>query len=105
MLGDLLKRIPGIDVSNDGMVQVNGETVSKITVNGKTFFFDDKKTALNNLPARIIDKIRVIDKDSDASKFAGISDTQKEKVMDVALKEEYKKGWFGNTSASGGSTI
>ena len=105
MLGDLLKRIPGIDVSNDGMVQVNGETVSKITVNGKTFFFDDKKTALNNLPARIIDKIRVIDKDSDASKFAGISDAQKEKVMDVALKEEYKKGWFGNTSASGGSTI
>lgn len=105
MLEDLLKKMPGMEVSGDGSVKVNGESISKITVGGKSFFFDDKKTALTNLPAKIVDKIKVINKDSETSKFSGIADKEKEKVMDVELKEDFKKGWFGNASLKLGASL
>ena len=106
MLADLLKKMPGVEVASDGSVTVNGEKVDKITVGGKTFFFDDPTAALSNLPAKIVDKIKVVDKDKDAAEFTGISTKDdKEKVMDVELKEEYTKGWFGNAKLGGGTTL
>lgn len=106
MLADLLKKMPGMEVGSDGSVTVNGEKVDKITVGGKTFFFDDPTAALSNLPAKIVDKIKVVDKDKDAAEFTGISTKDdKEKVMDVELKEEYTKGWFGNAKLGGGTTL
>jgi len=106
MLEDLLKKMPGMEVAEDGTVKVNGEKVDKITVGGKTFFFNDPAMAVKNLPAKIVDKIKVIDKDKDEAAFSGISTKDdKEKVMDVQLKEEYTKGWFGNVKAAGGATL
>ena len=106
VLEDLLKKMPGMEVGEDGAVSVNGEKVDKITVGGKTFFFDDPSMAVRNLPAKIIDKIKVIDKDTEEAEISGIeSHDSKEKVMDVELKEEYKKGWFGNVKAGGGYTL
>ena len=105
MLKDLLSKMPGIDIGDDGKVKVNGEEVKRITVNGRTFFFDDQSMALNNLPASIVDKIRVIDKDSEQKRVTGVEDGQKEKVMDVALKKEYTNGWFGNASLKDGTTL
>ena len=57
MLRDLLKRMPGMEITDDGKVRFNGETVDKLTIGGRTFFFGDQSTALNNLPAAIVDKI------------------------------------------------
>ncbi len=106
MLEDLLKKMPGMEVADDGTVKVNGEKVEKITVGGKTFFFDDPSMAVKNLPAKIVDKIKVINKDKDVAAFTGVStNSDKEKVMDVQLKEEYKRGWFGNARLDGGSTL
>lgn len=106
MLEDLLKRMPGMEVDSEGNVKVNGEKVDKITVGGKTFFFNDPTMAVKNLPAKIVDKIKVIDKDNKSAEFSGISTKDdKEKVMDIELKEEYKKGWFGNASINGGATL
>lgn len=103
-LADLLKKMPGVEVGEDGTVKVNGKEVSKITVGGKTFFLGDNKATLDNLPAKIVDKVKVIDKESESAEFTGIKG-EKEKVMDVELKEEYKSGWFGNMKLSGGTTV
>ena len=106
MLEDLLKKMPGMEIGEDGSVSVNGEKVNKITVGGKTFFFDDPNAALKNLPAKIVDKVKVIDKTKDeAQGSAIISQDDKEKVMDVELKQEYTKGWFGNGKIGGGATL
>lgn len=102
-LADLLKKMPGVEVGEDGTIKVNGKEVSKITVGGRTFFLGDNKATLDNLPARIVDKVKVIDKESESAEFTGIKG-DKEKVMDVELKEEYKSGWFGNAKISGGTT-
>ena len=104
MLEDLLKRMPGMEVSSDGTVKYNGETIQKITVGGKTFFFDDPKAALKNLPAKIVDKVKVIDKVSDSEQFTGVA-TDREKVMDLEFKQEFQQGWFGNATVGAGTTL
>lgn len=104
MLEDLLRRMPGMEVGTDGSVRYNGETIKKITVGGKTFFFDDPKIALRNLPAKIVDKVKIIDKVSDTEQFTGVA-TDREKVMDLDLKQEFKQGWFGNARAGAGATL
>ena len=104
MLEDLLKRMPGMEVSKDGTVKYNGETIQKITVGGKTFFFDDPKMALKNLPAKVVDKVKVIDKVSDSEQFTGVA-TDREKVMDLEFKQEFQKGWFGNATVGAGTTV
>jgi hypothetical protein len=105
MLKDLLLRMPGMEITEDGKVKFNGEEIDKLTVGGRTFFFNDQSTALNNLPASVVDKIRVIDRESEQTRATGIQDGNREKVLDVALKKEYEKGWFGNVGIKGGTTL
>ena len=101
MLKDLIEKMPGMEITSDGKVKHNGEEIDRITVGGKTFFFD-QTAALNNLPARFVDKVKVINQESESAQFTGVSDGKKEKVMDIDLKEEYKKGWFGSLKVGGG---
>ena len=105
MLKDLLVRMPGMEITEDGKVKFNGEEIDKLTVGGRTFFFNDQSTALNNLPASIVDKIRVIDRESEQTRASGLQDGNREKVLDVALKKEYQEGWFGNVGLKGGTTV
>ena len=105
MLKDLLQRMPGMEITDEGTVKFNGEEIDKLTVGGRTFFFGDQSTALNNLPAAVVDKIRVIDRESEQTRASGIQDGSREKVLDVGLKKEYEKGWFGNVGVKGGTTI
>ena len=105
MLKDLLMRMPGMEITDDGKVTFNGEAIDKLTVGGRTFFFDDQSTALNNLPASIVDKVRVIDRESEKTRDTGLQDGSREKVLDVGLKKEYEQGWFGNAGIKGGTTF
>ena len=105
MLKDLLLRMPGMEITEEGKVKFNGEAIDKLTVGGRTFFFDDQSTALNNLPASIVEKIRVIDRESEKTRDTGLQDGGREKVLDVGLKKEYEKGWFGNAGLKGGTTF
>ncbi|MDT3357303.1 MAG: carboxypeptidase-like regulatory domain-containing protein [Bacteroidota bacterium] len=105
MLKDLLKRMPGIEITADGKVVFNGEEIDKLTVGGRTFFFGDQSVALNNLPAAVVDKIKIIDRESEATRATGVKDGDTEKVLDVALKKEYERGWFGNVGVKGGTTL
>lgn len=104
MLKDLLLKLPGVEITEDGRVKINGELVDKVTVGGRTFFFDDQSMALNNLPASIVERISFIDRGSEMKRATGIEDGSREKVMDVTLKKEYEKGWFGNLAVRGGTS-
>lgn len=97
-LGELLSKMPGIKVEGSS-VTVGGSPVRNITIGGRTFFLDDPMVAVNNIPARIVRNVKVYDKTPE-TEGGMVSDTQKETVMDVALKPEYEDGFFGNASAS-----
>lgn len=99
---DLLKKLPGVEVSADGKITAQGEEVNRVTVDGKNFFGSDPKLATKNLPADAIDKVQVFDKKSDQASFSGIDDGQREKTINLQLKEEKRRGAFGNILAGGG---
>lgn len=105
MLEDLLKRIPGMEISEDGSITHNGKTISKITIDGKTFFLNDPQLASKNLPAKIIDKVKVIDKKSDQAEFTGIDDGNEETILDLSVKRGMMNGLFGNAQLGGGHDI
>lgn len=100
---DLLKKLPGIQVDKNGQIVAQGETVAKILVDGEEFFSDDPKVVTKGLQAKAIDKVQVFDKKSDQAEFTGIDDGQKTKTINLELKEEYKKGYFGKVDAGGGT--
>jgi hypothetical protein len=102
-LEDLLKRLPGIEISQDGALQSDGKDVSKLTVDGKTFFSEDPKFAIKNLPAEGVSKVQVFDKKNEEAILTGKSTASQEKTMNIELKEEFKNGGFGKLTAGGGS--
>ena len=102
MLEDLLKKLPGIEVSSDGTVTANGETIKKITIDGKTFFLDDPQLATKNLPANIVEKVKVVERKSEQARFTGIDDGQQETIIDLSVYKGMMNGWFGNIMAGGG---
>lgn len=92
---DLLKKLPGVEVETDGTVRAQGEQVQRVMVDGREFFGRDPKLATRNLPADAVEKVQVFDKKSDQAVFTGIDDGQKEKTINLELKEEKRNGAFG----------
>ena len=105
MLEDLIKKIPGMEVSEDGSITHNGRTISKITIDGKTFFLNDPQIATKNLPAKIVDKLKVIEKKSDQAEFTGIDDGEEETILDLSVKPGMMKGSFGNLMGGAGHDL
>ena len=102
MLEDLLKKLPGVEVNSDGTITANGETITKITIDGKTFFLDDPQLAAKNLPAKMIEKVKVVERKSEQARFTGIDDGQEETIIDLSVYKGMMNGWFGNVMAGGG---
>ena len=96
VLEDLVKKLPGAEVSSDGTIKINGKTISRILVNGKEFFSNDKDMAMKNIPTEIVDKIKTYDRASDQERLTGIQDGNEETVIDLTVKKGMNKGWFGN---------
>ena len=100
---DLLRRLPGVEVENDGTIIAQGEEVEKVLVDGKKFFGDDVQVATKNLPADAVDKVEIYDKKSDMSEFSGVDDGEREKTINLELKEDKKKGGFGTFTGGYGT--
>ena len=96
MLEELIRKLPGYEVGDDGTVTYNGQTVTKILVGGKEFFSGDKNIAMKNLPAKMVKKIKSYEKKSDLAEMTGIDDGEEELVLDLVVKDDAKKGWFSN---------
>jgi hypothetical protein len=103
VLEDLLKKMPGVEVDKEGKVTVNGKEIKKIMVEGKEFFSDDPKVASRNLPARMVDRVQVLDRKSDMATMTGFDDGEEEAVINLTVKPGMKQGWFGNAIAGYGS--
>jgi len=99
---DLLRRLPGIDVDMDGNISTMGKDVKTVYVDGKAFFGNNPKTVTQNLDAAAVSKVQIFTEKSEQEKITGIADGSKEKVMNLELKDEYKKGYFGKASAGYG---
>jgi Outer membrane protein beta-barrel family len=100
---DLLRRIPGMEIDRDGNVTLQGQKVDKIYLDGKEFFLNDVKTATQNLPADIVAQIDAFDTQSDQAKLTGIRTNMGTKTLNIKLKEDKKRGYFGKAYAGSGN--
>lgn len=99
---ELLKKLPGIQVNKNGKITAMGEQVTKVLVDGEEFFGDDPGMAIKNLRADAVKEVQVFDKKSDQAEFTGIDDGNTQKTINLKLKEDKKKGYFGKIDLGGG---
>lgn len=103
LLQDLIRRIPGMELSADGKLMVNGKIINKILINGKEFFDNDIDMALKNLPASMIKKLQVFKEESETSKITGFKDGNEQQVLNLDVKDEYKRTVFGDAKIGYGT--
>lgn len=100
---ELIKRIPGAEVDEDGNITINGKQVKKILLDGKEFMLGDVETALKNIPVSIIQNMKFYDQQSDESRITGIEDGEKETVLDFSIKKGMNRGYMANLDLGGGT--
>ncbi|AGB28900.1 hypothetical protein Prede_1594 [Prevotella dentalis DSM 3688] len=100
---ELVKRLPGAQVDDDGKITINGKQVKKILVDGKEFMTGDTKTAMKNIPTSIIDKVKSYDQKSDLARVTGIDDGDEQTVLDFGTKPGMNKGLMANADMAAGS--
>ncbi|MGL5731679.1 MAG: carboxypeptidase-like regulatory domain-containing protein, partial [Bacteroidales bacterium] len=100
---DLIRKLPGVQISSDGKITVEGKEINEILVDGRKFFGNDQSITLKNLPADMVNKVQIIDKKSKEEEVTGFSTEEKEKVLNLTIKPDKKKGLFGFGTAGYGT--
>ena len=103
VIEDLLKKMPGVEIDSEGKITINGKEIKKILVDGEEFFSDDPKVASKNLPAKMVDKLQVLDRRTDMSLMTGFDDGNEETVINLTVRPGMKEGLFGNAFLGYGS--
>ncbi len=103
-LEDVVAKLPGVEINDQGQIEVEGKVVEKITVDGKDFFSGDSKLALKNIPSNAVDKIQVLRNYGDVNQLSGVQDNQDRVAINVKLKEGKKNFWFGDIYAGAGAS-
>lgn len=103
LVEDLMKQFPGVEINRNGLIKAQGQTITRVKVNGKDFFTGDVLTATRNLPADIVDNIQVIDDYGEQANFTGIKGTEPERIININLKKDRSRGMFGQVTAGVGT--
>ena len=101
-LEDVLEKLPGVEINEDGQIEVEGKVVNKLMVNGKDFFDGDTKIATKNIPSNAVDKIQVLRNYSEVGQLSGVTNNSDNFALNIKLKEGKENFWFGNMTAGGG---
>ncbi|NRD21300.1 outer membrane beta-barrel protein [Winogradskyella eckloniae] len=101
-LEDVLKKLPGVEINDDGQVEVEGKVVDKLMVNGKDFFDGDSKLATKNIPSNAVDKVQVLRNYSEVGQLSGVQNNQDNVAINIKLKEGKENFWFGDVTVGGG---
>ena len=105
VLEELIKRLPGVEIDENGNITVNGKTVSRILVDGQEYFGNDRQMATKNLPVNIIHRIKTYQRKSDLARITGIDDGEEETVMDLEIKPNMRNGWLHNIDGGIGKPV
>ncbi|RCW94050.1 TonB-dependent receptor [Winogradskyella arenosi] len=101
-LEDVLKKLPGVEITSEGKIEVEGKEVTKLMVNGKDFFDGDSKLATKNIPSNAVDKIQVLRNYAEVGQLSGVQNNQDNVAINIKLKEGKENFWFGDVTVGSG---
>jgi len=101
-LGDVIKALPGMELNEEGEIEVDGKVVQKVMVDGKDFFDGDSKLATKNIPADAVSKVEVLRNYNEVGQLRGVTNTQDQVAINIRLKEGKTNFWFGEVTAGAG---
>ncbi len=101
-LKDILENLPGIEINDDGQIEVEGKTIQKVMVEGKDFFDGDSKIAAENIPADAVSKVEVLRNFNEIAQMQGLTNDSDNVAMNIKLKKGKNKFWFGEITAGAG---
>ena len=102
MLEELVKRLPGAEIDENGKITIGGQQVAKIMLDGKEFFSGDTKVAMRNLPAAVVNQLEVLNRQSDEARLTGFDDDEEETVLNIRTRPDMRRGTFGHALAGYG---
>ena len=103
VIEELVRKLPGAQVDDDGKITINGKEVKKILIDGKEFMTGDTKTAMKNLPTSIVERVKAYDQKSDLARVSGIDDGEEETVLDFGIKRGMNRGFMLNADLAAGT--
>ena len=103
-LEDILEKLPGVEITDDGEIEVEGKKVTKVMVEGKDFFDGDSKLAAKNIPSNAVDKVQVLRNFNEIGQLSGVTNNQDNVALNLKLKKGKDKFWFGDITVGGGSS-
>ncbi|MFT7252513.1 MAG: hypothetical protein ACI9FW_002275, partial [Flavobacterium sp.] len=103
-LGDILKNLPGVEINENGQIEVEGKLVNKLMVNGKDFFDGDTKLASKNIPSNAVDKIQVLRNYAEVGQLSSVRNNQDNLAINIKLKEGKENFWFGDITTGAGAS-
>ncbi|MFT4576884.1 MAG: hypothetical protein ACI9SJ_002485 [Flavobacteriaceae bacterium] len=103
-LGDILEKLPGVEINENGQIEVEGKVVNKLMVNGKDFFDGDTKIATKNIPSNAVDKVQILRNYTEVGQLSGVSNNQDNVAINIKLKEGKENFWFGNVTVGAGKS-
>ncbi|MCE2613688.1 TonB-dependent receptor family protein [Flavobacteriaceae bacterium D16] len=103
-LEDVLEKLPGVEINEEGQIEVEGKVVNKLMVNGKDFFDGDTKLASKNIPSKAVDKIQVLRNYSEVGQLRSVTNNQDNVALNIKLKEGKENFWFGDVTVGAGSS-
>jgi hypothetical protein len=103
-LGDVLEKLPGVEINESGQIEVEGKVVNKLMVNGKDFFDGDTKIATKNIPSNAVDKIQVLRNYSEVGQLSRVGNNQDNVAINIKLKKGKENFWFGNVTVGAGES-
>ena len=102
-LEDIIDKLPGVEINENGQIEVEGKVVNKLMVNGKDFFDGDTKVATKNIPSNAVDKIQILKNYSEVGQLSSVRNNQDNVAINIKLKEGKENFWFGNVTAGSGA--
>lgn len=100
-IGDVLKRMPGIDVANNGKIQYQGEDINKFYIEGSDLLGGKYGIATNGISHEDVGAVEVMENHQPMQVLSGISFSDKA-AINLKLKNKAKATWTFHGDVGGG---
>jgi hypothetical protein len=101
-IGDVLKKMPGIEVAENGQISYNGKAISNLYIDGDNLLDDKYNIGAKAIPQGSVDQVQVIQNDQPI-KMMRKNNTSEDVALNLVMKDEARLNVMGEATAGAGT--